>query len=158
MLHGMGHAHPVSCVDCHDSERMQLCVTRPGFIRGIQMLAESDAPVPYLPSIEQWRTSGRTRPYEPNFEATRTEMRSFVCGQCHVEYFCASNMKLTFPWGERVEGRGDREILGRHDGPQRRAVLRLCAQGVGGENPQGATPGIRALELGYPRPQWSGLC
>lgn len=98
MLHGIGHAHPVSCVDCHDSERMQLCVTRPGFIRGIQMLAESDAPVPYLPSIEQWRTSGRTRPYEPNLEATRTEMRSFVCGQCHVEYFCASNMKLTFPW------------------------------------------------------------
>jgi nitrite reductase (cytochrome c-552) len=25
-------------------------------------------------------------------------MRSFVCGQCHVEYYCASKMTLTFPW------------------------------------------------------------
>jgi len=27
-------------------------------------------------------------------------MRSFVCGQCHVEYYCSSKMKLTFPWGK----------------------------------------------------------
>jgi nitrite reductase (cytochrome c-552) len=27
-------------------------------------------------------------------------MRSFVCGQCHVEYYCASKMPLTFPWGK----------------------------------------------------------
>jgi nitrite reductase (cytochrome c-552) len=26
-------------------------------------------------------------------------MRSFVCGQCHVEYYCANKMTLTFPWG-----------------------------------------------------------
>jgi nitrite reductase (cytochrome c-552) len=25
-------------------------------------------------------------------------MRSFACGQCHVEYYCSSNFKLTFPW------------------------------------------------------------
>jgi nitrite reductase (cytochrome c-552) len=26
-------------------------------------------------------------------------MRSFVCGQCHVEYYCGAKMPLTFPWG-----------------------------------------------------------
>ena len=35
-LHEMGHAQPVSCVDCHDSQTMKLRVTRPGFINGIQ--------------------------------------------------------------------------------------------------------------------------
>ena len=55
MLHEMDHAHPVSCVDCHDPETMQIRVTRPGFINGIRRLAESDAPLPPLPSIEQWR-------------------------------------------------------------------------------------------------------
>lgn len=34
-------AHPVSCVDCHDPKSMELRVTRPGFIRGIQALATS---------------------------------------------------------------------------------------------------------------------
>jgi nitrite reductase (cytochrome c-552) len=27
-------------------------------------------------------------------------MRSFVCGQCHVEYYCGGKMTLTFPWGK----------------------------------------------------------
>ncbi len=26
-------------------------------------------------------------------------MRSYVCGQCYVEYYCAYKMPLTFPWG-----------------------------------------------------------
>ncbi|MGB0416669.1 MAG: ammonia-forming cytochrome c nitrite reductase subunit c552 [Coraliomargarita sp.] len=105
MLHDMGHAHPVSCVDCHDSETMKLRVTRPGFIQGIQMLAESDAELPHMPSVERWRKTDRKEPYDPNEFASRTEMRSFVCGQCHVEYYCASNMPLEFPWsqGMRVE-------------------------------------------------------
>jgi nitrite reductase (cytochrome c-552) len=32
-------------------------------------------------------------------------MRSFVCGQCHVEYYCGPKSTLTFPWGKglRVE-------------------------------------------------------
>src|SRR5687768_11621399 len=29
-------AHPVACVDCHDAATMQLRVTRPGFLEGIQ--------------------------------------------------------------------------------------------------------------------------
>lgn len=99
-LHDMGHAHPVSCVDCHDPESMLLRVTRPGFIQGIQALAESDAEVPHLPSIERWRKGSREEPYDPNTDSTRNEMRSYVCGQCHVEYYCSSGMKLTFPWGK----------------------------------------------------------
>jgi len=99
-LHASGHAHPVSCVDCHSPDTMTLRVTRPGFIRGIQALAQSDAAVPALPSIELWRQGKRSAAYDPNVDATRNEMRSFVCGQCHVEYYCSSKMTLTFPWGK----------------------------------------------------------
>ena len=99
MVHDMGHAHPVSCVDCHSPDDMQLRVTRPAFIVGMQKLAESDAPVPAIPSIDIWRQGSRAQPYDPNVDATRGEMRSFVCGQCHVEYYCSSKFPLTFPWG-----------------------------------------------------------
>jgi nitrite reductase (cytochrome c-552) len=99
-LHASGHAHPVSCVDCHSPDTMALRVTRPGFIRGIQALAESDAAVPALPSVTLWREGKRNAAYDPNVDATRNEMRSFVCGQCHVEYYCSSKMTLTFPWGK----------------------------------------------------------
>ncbi|MEE9174825.1 MAG: ammonia-forming cytochrome c nitrite reductase subunit c552 [Thermodesulfobacteriota bacterium] len=102
-LKDMGHYHPVSCVDCHSPKTMELRVTRPGFIQGIQALAESDAPTPHLPSIELWREGSRSEPYQPNEEASRSEMRSYVCGQCHVEYYCGSSMKLTFPWGNGLK-------------------------------------------------------
>ncbi len=98
-LHDMGHAFPVSCVDCHVPNTMQLRVTRPGFLKGIRTLAESEAPVPHLPSVERWRAGSRETPYDPNSDASRSEMRSFVCGQCHVEYYCGTGMPLTFPWG-----------------------------------------------------------
>lgn len=98
MVHDMGHGHSVSCVDCHDPESMELRVTRPAFIVGLQRLAESDAPVPAIPSIEIWRQGSRAQPYDPNVDGTRGEMRSFACGQCHVEYYCSSAMPLTFPW------------------------------------------------------------
>ncbi len=102
-LHDLGHAHPVSCVDCHDPQTMALRVTRPGFILGIQALAAGDAAVPHLPSIDRWRSGGRAKPYDPNSDASRTEMRAFVCGQCHVEYYCSSKMRLTFPWGRGLK-------------------------------------------------------
>ena len=95
-----GNAHPVTCIDCHDPKRMEIRVTRPGFILGIAALAESDAPTPHLPSIEKWRKGDRSKPYDPNADASRQEMRSFVCAQCHVEYYCANKMTLTFPWGQ----------------------------------------------------------
>lgn len=98
-LHDSGHAHPVSCVDCHDPTTMALRVTRPGFLRGIAALAASDAAVPAFSSIAEWRSNGKKGSYDANRDATRGEMRSFVCGQCHVEYYCSSKMPLTFPWG-----------------------------------------------------------
>jgi nitrite reductase (cytochrome c-552) len=101
----VGQAHPVSCIDCHDPKMMSLRVTRPGFINGIQALAMSDAPTPHLPSIERWRKTDRKTPYDPNVDASRQEMRSFVCGQCHVEYYCGPKETLFFPWnnGLKVE-------------------------------------------------------
>lgn len=103
MLHERGDDHPVSCVDCHDPETMELRVTRPGFINGIRMLAESDAEVPAIPSIERWRKSDRNTPYDANTMASRSEMRSFACAQCHVEYYCSSAMPLEFPWSEGLK-------------------------------------------------------
>jgi nitrite reductase (cytochrome c-552) len=99
-LHASGNAHPVSCVDCHDPATMSLRVTRPGFIKGIRALAESEAPLPALESIRSWREGNRKEPYDPNRDASRNELRSFVCGQCHVEYYCSTKMPLTFPWGK----------------------------------------------------------
>jgi nitrite reductase (cytochrome c-552) len=91
--------HPVACIDCHEPASMKLRVTRPGFLNGIRALAASEAPVPHFPSIESWRKEGRKGAYDPNALAGRQEMRSFVCGQCHVEYYFKPPDKyLTYPW------------------------------------------------------------
>jgi nitrite reductase (cytochrome c-552) len=98
--------HPVSCIDCHDAETMALRVNRPGFLNGIRALANSAYPTPHLPSIERWRKDGREGRYEPNVHATRQELRSMVCAQCHVEYYFKGEGKLvTYPWdkGLKVE-------------------------------------------------------
>lgn len=98
--------HPVSCIDCHDADTMALRVNRPGFLNGIRALANSDYPTPHLPSIERWRKEGRKGRYEPNTDATRQELRSMVCAQCHVEYYFKGEGKLvTYPWqnGLKVE-------------------------------------------------------
>jgi nitrite reductase (cytochrome c-552) len=100
---GAGKAHPVSCVDCHDASSMEVRVTRPGFIAGIQKLAAGTAEVPHLPSIDRWRKGDRSKPYDPNRDSTRQEKRAFVCGQCHVEYFCGKGMTLLFPWAEGLK-------------------------------------------------------
>ena len=77
--------HPVSCIDCHDPNTMQLRVTRPGFIEGIRAL----------------KTSQGVANYDVNAQATRQEMRTFVCGQCHVEYyFKGTEKRLTYPWSK----------------------------------------------------------
>jgi len=82
--------HPVACIDCHDPKTMQLRITRPAFIEGIRSLKASQG----------------IANYDVNTMATRQEMRSYVCGQCHVTYyFQPPNKRLTFPWakGIRVE-------------------------------------------------------
>jgi nitrite reductase (cytochrome c-552) len=99
-------SHPVTCIDCHDPQTMALRVTRPGFLEGIAALASSEDPVPHLPSVERWRQQGRQGSYDVNRLASRQEMRAFVCGQCHVEYyFKGPEKRLTYPWfkGLKVE-------------------------------------------------------
>ncbi len=99
----MSEAHPVSCIDCHDPATMEVRITRPGFMTGMAALAESEEPLPHMPSVEKWRRGDRAEPYDPNALATRQEMRSFVCGQCHVEYYCANKDTLTFPWSKGLK-------------------------------------------------------
>jgi nitrite reductase (cytochrome c-552) len=98
-----GKAHPVGCIDCHVPNTMELRVTRPAFITAIAKLAASEAPVPHLPSIERWRHGDRQHAYDPNADATRQEMRSFVCGQCHVEYYCGKGLTVFYPWHEGLK-------------------------------------------------------
>ncbi|MBN1911509.1 MAG: ammonia-forming cytochrome c nitrite reductase subunit c552 [Pirellulales bacterium] len=112
-----GNAHPVSCIDCHDPKTMQVRVTRPGFVRGIAALAESDDPVPHLPSIERWRQGDRKKKYDPNVDASRQEMRSFVCAQCHVEYYCAAKETLFFPWQKGLKAEQIEETYDKHTFP-----------------------------------------
>ena len=83
-------SHPIACIDCHSPDTMQLRVTRPAFIEGIRALKASEG-------IED---------YDVNTMATRQQMRSYVCGQCHVEYyFEGAEKRLVYPWsrGLRVE-------------------------------------------------------
>jgi nitrite reductase (cytochrome c-552) len=98
-----GEAHPVSCIDCHNPKTMAIRITRPGFMLGIAALAAGDAPVPHLPSVERWRRGDRAEAYNPNRDASRQEMRTFVCAQCHVEYYCANKDTLEFPWGQGLK-------------------------------------------------------
>lgn len=80
--------HPVSCIDCHDSQTMQLRVTRPAFMEGIKAFKASEG----------------IQNYDVNRDATRQEMRSYVCGQCHVEYYFKGDEKtLTYPWSKGLK-------------------------------------------------------
>ncbi len=82
--------HPIACVDCHDPKTMAVRVTRPGFINGIKALKAKQG----------------IADFDPNRDASRQEMRSFVCGQCHVEYYFKGPGKVvTYPWanGLKVE-------------------------------------------------------
>ncbi|MBI5960831.1 MAG: ammonia-forming cytochrome c nitrite reductase subunit c552 [Chloroflexi bacterium] len=66
-----------SCADCHDPDTMELRVTRPAFINAMEARGVDLS------------------------EATRQEMRTYVCAQCHVEYyFKGDNKVLTFPWSK----------------------------------------------------------
>ena len=80
--------HPVACIDCHDPRTMELRVTRPGFLEGIRALKAAQG----------------VKNYDVNKMATRQEMRSFVCGQCHVEYyFKGKEKRLVYPWAKGIK-------------------------------------------------------
>jgi nitrite reductase (cytochrome c-552) len=81
-------SHPVACIDCHDSQTMQLRVTRPAFVEGMRVLKEAQG----------------LKDYDVNRMASRQEMRAFVCGQCHVEYyFKGPEKRLTYPWANGLK-------------------------------------------------------
>jgi nitrite reductase (cytochrome c-552) len=66
-----------SCADCHDPQTMDLRLTRTALINAL-----ADMGVDWT-------------------QASRQEMRTYVCAQCHVEYyFAGENKVLTFPWSE----------------------------------------------------------
>jgi nitrite reductase (cytochrome c-552) len=82
--------HPVACIDCHAPDTMQLRVTRPAFGEGLRALKAAEG----------------VKDYDVNRDATRQEMRAYVCGQCHVEYhFKGADKRLVYPWanGLKVE-------------------------------------------------------
>lgn len=80
--------HPVSCIDCHEADTMKLRVTRPAFIEGIRA----------------YKASQGVENYDVNSMASAAEMRTFVCGQCHVEYyFKGPEKRLTYPWSKGLQ-------------------------------------------------------
>ncbi|ADH98815.1 ammonia-forming cytochrome c nitrite reductase subunit c552 [Salisediminibacterium selenitireducens] len=65
----------VGCSDCHDPATMELRISRPSF------------------------TNAMDRRGIDVTEASHNDMRSYVCAQCHVEYyFEPENQKVTHPW------------------------------------------------------------
>jgi len=71
---------PIACLNCHDPKTMELKITQPAL-------------------IEAYARQGK----DVN-DATRQEMRSLVCGQCHVTYyFEAETNKVTFPWDKGLD-------------------------------------------------------
>ena len=79
---------PIGCIDCHDPDTMKLRLTRPGAING----------------LKAWKASEGIENFDANTDATNDEMRSFVCAQCHVEYYMKGDEKtLTFPWADGLD-------------------------------------------------------
>jgi nitrite reductase (cytochrome c-552) len=67
---------------------MALRITRPGFIEG----------------IKAYKASQGVTDYDVNRDATRQELRSYVCGQCHVEYyFKGPEKRLVYPWSKGLK-------------------------------------------------------
>lgn len=87
----IGHVeHAIACIDCHAPDTMELRITRPAFVEGIKALKASQG----------------VKNYDVHTMATRQEMRSYVCAQCHVEYyFQGEEKRLVYPWqnGAKVE-------------------------------------------------------
>ncbi len=65
----------IGCANCHEAGSMRLIVTNPSLENALEARGLD------------WKTF------------TRQQMRSLVCGNCHVEYYMVGDHKvLTFPW------------------------------------------------------------
>ena len=110
---------------------MQLRVTRPGFLEGIQKVKAAQG----------------IANYDVNRDATRQEMRAYVCGQCHVEYyFKGPEKRLTYPWDKGLKAD---EILAYYE---ENGFQRLDARGNWRAHVEGAASGVRDVEPGHARP------
>jgi nitrite reductase (cytochrome c-552) len=70
----------ISCANCHDQETMNLRVINPAFIEA-----------------QQRRGIDVTK-------ASREDMRTYVCAQCHVEYyFEPGTSRVVFPWDKGLK-------------------------------------------------------
>lgn len=77
---GMHYDKSIGCLDCHNPKTMELRVNRPAFIEAMQRRGVDVT------------------------KASREQMRSYVCAQCHVEYYFKGEGKyLTFPWDKGME-------------------------------------------------------
>lgn len=72
--------HPIVCANCHDSQNMKLRVINPAFIEAMGRRGIDVA------------------------KASREDMRSYVCGQCHAEYYFEPGTKrVIFPWDKGLK-------------------------------------------------------
>lgn len=70
----------LSCSDCHDPKTMELVITREPLVIALNSMGIDVT------------------------KATQKEMATYVCAQCHVEYYFAKDTrKVTFPWANGTE-------------------------------------------------------
>jgi nitrite reductase (cytochrome c-552) len=75
----LGHIG-IGCSDCHDPQTMELRITRPSFTLAMERLGVDVT------------------------QASKNDLRSYVCGQCHVEYyFYPGTGEVTFPWDRGLQ-------------------------------------------------------
>ena len=156
-LHDMGHGFPVSCPDCHDPKTMQLIVTRPAFLQGIERLANSDAPTPFAPSIERWRAAGKAKPYDPNTDATPQRDAHVRLRPVPHRVLLLVGDAVDGALGQGPERRPDRDLLERNQDARRWPLLRLQARGDRCAHPEGPASRVRGLEPGRACAQRRGL-
>lgn len=70
----------IGCADCHNPKTFALQISRPALIEAFERQGKDIA------------------------KATKAEMKTLVCAQCHVEYYFKGTGKyLTFPWDDGVK-------------------------------------------------------
>ncbi len=112
-----------SCADCHDPETMELRITRPAFKNA---MAEGGVDLS---------------------KATRQEMRTYVCAQCHVEYYFQGRQQAAdLPLGQGAADRQHHRVL------RRIRLQGLDAQGDRRADAEDAASGVRDVQHRHPRP------
>ena len=58
----------------------------------------------FIEGIRAFKATQGVQNYDVNKQATRQEMRAYVCGQCHVEYyFKGPEKRLVYPWAKGLK-------------------------------------------------------